>query len=153
MLDAQSINKIPFTVKETEIIACIVNGCKTKKIAFILDISIRTVTTHIQNIFHKTLFHSQEEIKCFVNKSDAVLRLNKIYEDLVLQHHLKKLTLKFSQQTADNNQIICGFVDCVFYKDIFEYIKKYLIIAKIDIKEISDLKTYETRLKILEQKE
>lgn len=45
-----SIKGINFTCREIDVIACILHGRVTKKIAIFLSISYKTVETHVRNI-------------------------------------------------------------------------------------------------------
>lgn len=86
-MDLQKINKInrvTFTSREVDIIACIINVRRVKKIANILNISPRTVEGHIKNIFAKTSLNSQEDIKDFVEKSPQLVLIKQHYADLLI---------------------------------------------------------------------
>ena len=55
-----AISDIKFTLREIDVIACILHNRGEKKIAFLLIISPRTVSTHVHNIMLK-LGHSSRE--------------------------------------------------------------------------------------------
>ena len=67
--DLAKINDIKFTRREIDVIAFIVNGRTTKKIASFLTLSPRTVDNHIYNIMMKLECHSRENIIDFIEKS------------------------------------------------------------------------------------
>ncbi|USD66402.1 response regulator transcription factor [Vibrio sp. SCSIO 43136] len=52
----------PLTRREESVLKLVAQGCSSKKIATMLDISYRTVETHRQNIKHKLDLHSTAEL-------------------------------------------------------------------------------------------
>ena len=67
--DLETINGIKFTWREIDIVAFMVHGKSTKKIASFLSISPRTVENHVRNIMMKIECNSREAIVDFVEKS------------------------------------------------------------------------------------
>ncbi|HJD59293.1 MAG TPA: tetratricopeptide repeat protein [Rickettsia endosymbiont of Omalisus fontisbellaquei] len=86
-----SINDIYFTRREIDILSCIINTRKTKKIASILAISPRTVEGHIQNLMSKIKCNSQETIIDFVTKAEN-------YEELQQNFFLLNIDNFFLEQ-------------------------------------------------------
>jgi DNA-binding CsgD family transcriptional regulator len=83
------IGNIHFTAREIDVIACHLNGRKTKTIASFLSIDPRTVETHIRNITLKLDCNTRERIIDFVEESGktsffrrhcALLRINGLFE-------------------------------------------------------------------------
>lgn len=89
MLDAYeqlcSIKGINFTGREIDVIACILHGRVTKKIAIILAISYKTVGTHISKIMSKIGCRSQEGIIDFIESSDKYKLLRQHYINLLVK--------------------------------------------------------------------
>jgi two-component system nitrate/nitrite response regulator NarL len=52
----------PLSRREESVLKLVAQGCSSKKIAQMLDISYRTVETHRQNIKHKLDLHSTAEL-------------------------------------------------------------------------------------------
>ena len=67
------IEGIKFTSREIDVIACILHNRGEKKIAMLLSISPRTVSTHIHNIMLKLGHNYIESIIDFIEKSDLNL--------------------------------------------------------------------------------
>jgi len=88
-----TLNGIPFTRREIDVIACLLNARGTSKIASFLSIALRTVMTHIRNIMRKIDCNSREEILEFLEKSEAVVWLREYYASLVAESLFQK-TLK-----------------------------------------------------------
>jgi len=66
----QTINNTKFTLREIDIIACLLSGRATKTIATFLSIAPRTVETHTRNIMRKLDCNSQEGVRDFIEKSE-----------------------------------------------------------------------------------
>ena len=103
LLDAQeplsSINGISFTGREIDVIACILHGRVTKKIAIILAISYKTVGTHISKIMSKIGCRSQEGVIDFIESSDKY--------NLLRQHYINLLVKSgFRQELNNINEVI-----------------------------------------------
>ena len=64
------INNIEFTQREIDVITCIMHNRGEKKIAEILGISAKTVSTHIHNIMRKIQCGSREYIIDFIEFLD-----------------------------------------------------------------------------------
>jgi DNA-binding CsgD family transcriptional regulator len=96
------IKGINFTPKEIDVLACITKGCRSKKIAIILDVSTRTIEGHIANIFQKTSLHSQEHVRDFIEKSSALSEIKNHYGYLLTLVHLKEELQKLSHHIYQN---------------------------------------------------
>ena len=84
-MQIQEINKIIFTPREIDVLACVVHDRGVKKIANILGISPRTIEGHIKNILLKIEANSQEGIKDFIEYSPKVVDIKKHYIDLKIK--------------------------------------------------------------------
>ncbi len=98
--DAETIQIISgkkFTLREVDIISCIINGRTSKKtIAQTLSISPRTVNTHTRNILLKLECSSWENIREFIEKSDSLLLLRKHYILLLMDLKFEQLLQSLS---------------------------------------------------------
>ncbi|GAB4163777.1 MAG: hypothetical protein Tsb006_3050 [Rickettsiaceae bacterium] len=87
------IKDIRFTHREIDIIACVLHNRGEKKIASLLLISPRTVSTHIHNIMLKIGHGSREFIIDFVEKSGKLQLVKQYYLCILGQNSFeKKLT-------------------------------------------------------------
>ena len=57
------------TTREREIVRCVARGLSNKQIAGTLMISLRTVSTHLENIYKKLNVHSRTEMIAKLNRS------------------------------------------------------------------------------------
>lgn len=80
------ISGIRFTFREVEVLACLLHNRKEKKIANILSISPRTVESHVANIKLKISINSRDQILDFLEKSDKIIYLKKIYSALLIEY-------------------------------------------------------------------
>jgi DNA-binding CsgD family transcriptional regulator len=88
---SSTINGVKFTHRELDVIAFIISGRSSKKIAALLSISPRTVENHTRNIMMKLECNSREEIIDFIEKSGKFLAVKKHYSSLLLQAAFKKI--------------------------------------------------------------
>ncbi len=89
------VNGIPFTCREMEIIAYILNGRGEKKIGAFLSMDERAVSSHTSNIRRKLGGGSRETIIDFIEKTDkAAVIKNEYYQSLntrlFFENELKK---------------------------------------------------------------
>ncbi|WPY01810.1 Helix-turn-helix transcriptional regulator (plasmid) [Candidatus Trichorickettsia mobilis] len=125
------INGITFTVREVDIISCILNVRSTKKIAEILFIAPRTVETHIQNILLKIKGHSQEAIIDFIERSSEFKFIKNHYLDLLTQAILEK-QLKYISFLANKYKISCS-INCNKQNPTLLSLIRHLRIAGINV--------------------
>ena len=90
-----TINGVSFTHREIDAIAFIVSGRTTKKIAFFLSISPKTVDNHIHNVMMKLECHSRESIIDFVEKSGKFSNLRQYYLSSLIKSSLKRSWKKY----------------------------------------------------------
>ena len=79
-----SLGEANFTNREVDILACVSQKRKEKKIAEILSISPRTVETHIVNIRTKLGCCSKDSLIDSIEKSDKILYLKNHYCNLLI---------------------------------------------------------------------
>jgi tetratricopeptide (TPR) repeat protein/DNA-binding CsgD family transcriptional regulator len=80
----ETINGIRFTAREIDILACILFGKSSKKIALLLNLSPRTVENYTRNITQKLDCNSRERIQDFLESSENLQQLKQHYLDLQL---------------------------------------------------------------------
>ena len=93
--ELQSIKDKNFTIREIDIIACLIHNRGEKKIAALLSISPRTVSAHVRNIMQKLTCNSREAIIDFIEKSGKLNFLKNHYNILLInatfQNYLVKI--------------------------------------------------------------
>ncbi|MCE3239316.1 MAG: hypothetical protein K0R24_2297, partial [Gammaproteobacteria bacterium] len=92
----KKIKGIRFTRREIDIIAFLISGRSTKKIAAFLSLSPKTVANHTQNIMVKLGCNSRDAIIDFVERSDRFLFLKKYYSTLLSDAEFEKSLKKIS---------------------------------------------------------
>jgi DNA-binding CsgD family transcriptional regulator len=141
------INKIRFTPREVDVIAFIVNGRTTKKIASFLSISPKTIDNHIHNIMTKLECHSRENIIDFIEKTDKFLIMRQHYLSLLIKTAFK-VKLKEISQLAGKKALSCALIPCFPLSEqdlgsVIEGLKKHLELAGIII-SLKTIKQHET---------
>ena len=100
-IELNTISNIKFTRREIDIIACVVHNREKKKIASLLSISPRTVSTHVHNIMLKLSHSSREYLIDFIVKSGK-LSLSNYYLQILIQSlfndYLVKIGKSFNRQ-------------------------------------------------------
>lgn len=107
VLSLQTISGIKFTMREVDIIACIVNNRGTKKIASILSISPRTASTHLHNIFTKLHNSSRDYIIDFVQKAGKLLDLKWYYFSIITENAFVR-TLSSIKKLLRSQEVFCS---------------------------------------------
>lgn len=88
-LSFSEISGIKFTLREVDVMACIVHNRGTKKMASILSISPRTATTHIHNIMSKLQTNSRDYVIDFLQKAGKLLEIKLYYFNLITEATFK----------------------------------------------------------------
>jgi DNA-binding CsgD family transcriptional regulator len=128
------IQKISFTNREIDVISCILNSRRIKKIASILLISPKTVETHIQNILKKINGSCQENIIDFIEKSPQFKAVKDHYINLlvmtVFEQQLQQLFNVIHKQ-----KLSCTlFISEVQLKDqVVQQIIKHLKLSGLEV--------------------
>ena len=128
----QEIKGIKFTPREIDTISCIIHNRKEKKIAAMLSISPRTVSTHVLNILNKLGCNSKDPIIDFIEKSGKLDYLKQYYFYLTVQSSFERSLNKVAK-TVNPNGIYCS----LFNKSVKEHsgliarLKSYLKLANI----------------------
>lgn len=110
------LNNISFTAREIDVIACMLAGRSTKKIASILSISVKTAQNHIYNIMFKLGYNCREKIIDFLQISEHVFYLRKHYIDLLIKNYFDLELKKIFALTQKTVGVSLYYMD---QKDIF----------------------------------
>ncbi|MBA3813971.1 MAG: tetratricopeptide repeat protein [Alphaproteobacteria bacterium] len=101
------IREIPFTRREIDVMACLLNGkIASKRIAYLLPIDPRTIDTFIRNITLKIKGNTREEIIDFLETSDKIPLLKKHYAYLQIEVAFAK-SLKDICKRLQENRPFC----------------------------------------------
>ena len=73
---------ISLTPREGDVVSCIINLRSSKSVGAILNISDRTVETHLRNIFSKVGCSSRDCLRRYVEKSGTIEVFKKRYQEL-----------------------------------------------------------------------
>ena len=109
-LHLRQVREVLFTNREIDVIACILHNRGEKKIASLLSISPRTVSTHAHNIMLKLGKSSREGIIDFVETSGKLSFLREYYIHLLVQNSFESHLFQIAK-TINSKQI-----DCTFYQ-------------------------------------
>lgn len=96
-----------FTARELDLLACLLSGQSSKKIAALLSITPKTVDAHIHNIMQKLDFHSREQIVEFIEKSPYFDSLKQHNTNLSLRYEFKQSLKNVSKQ---NRNLVSVFI-------------------------------------------
>ena len=135
-IDQTSINGIHFTAREIDVVACLLGGRSTKKIAAFLLISSKTVENHIHNIMLKLRCSSRENIIDFLEKSENFSRLKKHYANILIKIAFETALKKAS--TVATKKLSCHVDLYHTYKQkekhiLVFHLKKHLSIVGIKV--------------------
>lgn len=112
------LNKVNITNRELDIVACLLHGRSTKKIASLLFISPKTVENHIRNIMLKINCNSRDSVIDFLEKSQYFPILKDHYINILIKIYFELELKKISNLIKENN---INYVDLYYIK---EYIKE-----------------------------
>ena len=130
----KQIGDMNFTLREIDIIACIINNRGDKKIAFLLSISPRTVSTHVRNIMLKLNCNSKESIIDFVEKYGKTKIFRQYYAELLSEASFNNYLAKI-KKLLNNNDITIDIItkESAIAKNIplLQQLKKHLALANI----------------------
>lgn len=101
-----TISGIRFTFREIEVMACILHNRGDKKIASILSVSPRTVSTHVYNIMSKLRVNSKDAIIDFVNTSGKIVIIKEYYHKLLIESAFENHLLKIGKLYNKDNIIL-----------------------------------------------
>lgn len=109
----QDISGVKFTIREIDVISCLLHNRGEKKIGALLEISHRTVSSHVRNIMVKIGSGSRDGLIDLVEKSGKLVQFRTYYFCLILrglfEKSLKKIAALINRQPLD-----CG----IFYENL-----------------------------------
>lgn len=92
----QEISGIKLTLREVDVIACILHNRGEKKIAALLEVSYRTVESHTRNIMNKLGYGSRDLIIDIIEKSGKLKYFRQYYFYLTVNAAFEKYLKKIS---------------------------------------------------------
>ena len=104
-----SFGSIRLTVREIDVVACIVHMRGNSRIASILGISPKTVETHVFNVMRKFDCNSRENIIDFATQSGQSAMLRSHYHSLLVEAFFKKKLQEISILTR-NKKLTCQII-------------------------------------------
>lgn len=133
------IKDIKFTLREVDIIACVIHNRGEKKIAILLDISPKTVSAHVYNILNKMGFNSKDQIIDFIENAGQSAHFREYYLHLLLKIHFKKFLKKVSNNLNKAGlELACSHNEKLANEILFEAIERDCNIANISLKSVSE---------------
>ena len=94
------VGGVHFTEREIEVIACVLNSRSSKKISTFLNVSPRTVDSHLRNIIAKIDKHSREELIDFIEHSPECPFIKAYYLTLRIYIFFKQLLNKVAHKPS-----------------------------------------------------
>ncbi len=101
------IGDIKFTFREVDVVACVMHNRGEKKIASLLQISPRTVGTHLHNIMLKLGQNSRESVIDFIEKSGKLLYIKKYYFQILIKSSFEQSLIKIGK-TINRKVLDCS---------------------------------------------
>lgn len=130
----KTINEIQFTQREIDVMSFLLNGRASKKIASFLDISVRTVETHMRNVMLKANVHSKEGIVDFVEKSNKLGFVKQYYSLLFISESFAKMLKEVSTGSDKHTCILLHNIKASDTRNpLIYFIKKHLEMAGISV--------------------
>lgn len=127
------IDKVRFTQREMDVIACYVNNRSGQNIASLLSVSPRTVGAHLYNVRTKLGSIPKNKIIDFIETSGKLAHLRKYYEHLNYEMRLERFLLDIAATknlTTQTYNVICRNInDSV--KPLFNHIRQKLEMINI----------------------
>lgn len=123
------------SLREVDVIACIVHNRGEKKIAALLLLSPRTVSAHVYNIMNKLGYNSKDQIIDFVESSEALKAMKEYYLHLLVKSNFEKQLIKIADQINQNIIIYyCSKEDALSISNsLYNSICKHLKLANIEL--------------------
>lgn len=135
-----TVSNINLTIREVDIIACLIKNKGDKKIANLLFISYRTVNTHVRNISKKFRCNSREDIIDLIERSGKLQYIHQYYVNLLIfssfKTHLKKIG------AINHVSVVCSIQDINSTKNskiLLQQIRQSLKTANIVIAESKEI--------------
>lgn len=101
----QKENEFLLTQREIEVIACLLHGRANKTISALLDVSPKTIETHLKNIFQKLGCHSRESVINCIERIACYALLQQYYHYIQDRYNLRKLIAQEHLRCLENQSI------------------------------------------------
>lgn len=135
-----TVSNINLTIREVDVIACLIKNKGDKKIADLLSISYRTVNTHVSNISKKFRCNSRGDIIDLIERSGKLQYIHQYYFNLLMfslfKIHLKKIG------AINHTAVVCSIQDSKSTKNskmLLQQIIQSLKMANIVIVESQEI--------------
>lgn len=130
----QNIENVNLTLREIDVIACIIHNRGEKKIASLLSISYRTVSVHVRNIMNKFGYNSRENILDLIERSGKLRYLQEYYFQLKILSFFEKQLDKIAKSlNRDKLYYKFNYYDLTEKEEnLIKYLNQHLSIANID---------------------
>jgi len=128
------INGIKFTRREIDIIASIISGRSSKRIASHLSISLKTVENYTHNIRTKLGCSSQQGIIDFIEKSHKYNVVKEYYINSTIQNMFERFLKNAAKLITTQKPFRCVIINCFDYQEYspIDQLKKHLSLVGID---------------------
>ena len=78
------INDVVFTKRESDVLACLIQGLSNKRIGYALPASYKTVETHLRAIMSKLKIHKRAQIISLICKNEPIrIDLDNRYKSII----------------------------------------------------------------------
>jgi DNA-binding CsgD family transcriptional regulator/lipopolysaccharide biosynthesis regulator YciM len=101
----ETINGVSLTIREVDILSCLVNGRNTKGIANFLSISPKTVASHIYNASNK-FGYDTDGMMAFLAKSEQILPLQEYYRALHTNVFFQESLKEIKKLLTNSNDLL-----------------------------------------------
>lgn len=118
--ELSEVNNVKFTSREIDILSVILNNRGEKKIASLLSISPRTVSSHVHNIMLKTGQNSKDGIIDFLQRSGNINYFNSHYNNILRRDIFNKSLYKIRKEILKND------IDFPISNKDYKLLKPYL---------------------------
>ena len=120
------INGINFSTRETDVIACLLQGRPFKTIASLLSISPKTTENYSRNIMLKIGCNSRDGIINFVEVAGIFKYFRQHYEFLSFESQFKKYLNQIQSEVKNKNLTCIIFFENIIISSFKETLKKHL---------------------------
>lgn len=146
------ISNTNFSIREIDVISCLIHNRGEKKIASLLFISPNTVKSHTQNIMRKLNCNSRENVIDIIEGSGKREYFKQYYTNLLIITFFRNTLIKIGKIYNKDNLLL--YIDIkpnlnLEKITVFQQLKQDLRLANINLlKEKSDIGTKENIIKI-----
>lgn len=121
-----------FTVREIDVMSCMLHNRKQQKIASLLSITPKTVNAHLYNVVNKLGHNSINVIIDFIERSGKLYHFREYYFHLVVQSLFNQYLKKIGVINRHAN-IVCNVICNEIGREKFLKLESYLKSANIEL--------------------